>query len=59
MSSKGMMPPKTIPKVIGLMVGSIRAAIKSAITCANAAPIIPAIYPFEIIFRKRLMLQPE
>ena len=54
-----MIPPKTIPKVIGLMVGSIRAAIKSAITCANAAPIIPAIYPFEIIFRKRLMLQPE
>ena len=26
MSSKGMMPPKTIPKVIGLIVGSIREA---------------------------------
>ena len=51
MNSKGIIPPKTMPKVIGLMVGSTSAAIKSAITCANAAPIIPAIYPFEIILQ--------
>ena len=58
MNSKGIIPPKTMPKVIGLMVGSTSAAIKSAITCANAAPMIPAIYPLETIFRKRFMLQP-
>ena len=54
-----MMPPNTIPKVIGLIVGSIKAAIKSAMTCAKAAPIIPAIYPFDAIFINRLKLHPE
>ena len=59
MKNKGIIPPRTIPKVIGLIVGSIMAAIKSATTCASAAPMMPAIYPLEAILMNRLMLQPE
>ena len=51
MRNKGIKPPITIPKVIALTVGSIKAATKSAMTCATAAPVIPEIYPLELNFK--------
>ena len=40
--SRGKSPPKTIPAVLALIVGSISAANRSAMTWAKEAPIIPA-----------------
>ena len=59
MRNKGIKPPITIPKVIALTVGSIKAATKSAMTCATAAPVIPEIYPLELNFKNLFILQPE
>ena len=56
---RGNNPPITIPNAADLRCGSSVAAIKSAITCANTTPKIPATYPLEIIFSNLLMLQPE
>jgi len=57
-NSKGVKPPKNIPSVAGRISGSTRDAIRSAITCANIAPTIPAIYPLETIFNNLLILHP-
>ena len=43
MNNRGMIPPMTMPTVIGLIDGSIRDATNSAITWALAASIMPAI----------------
>jgi len=50
---KGKKPPKTIPIAALFKLGSANAAIKSAMMCANTIPTIPAIAPFDTIFKNR------